>query len=168
MCNKEAGTVARVLISACSVYQTRYGKEFINQLWKELFQELKILHTNTPPYNPSSNIVERWHWTISGNSESHGKRAAGWMGSELESRAGLCFWDYIPGSCDKSRSYWTGPYKMGRKIAPALEEVMEVYKQGKPGLVSIDVLKEFRGDNGVHGLSSDPSHSQVLETNRCI
>ena len=97
------------------------------------------------------------------------------MGRELQdewdlswSRERVCVFGIIPGSCDKSRSYWTGPYKMGRKIAPALEEVMEVYKQGKPGLVSIDVLKEFRGDNGVHGLSSDPSHSQVLETNRCI
>ena len=73
---------------------------------------------------------------------------------------------FISGSCDKLRSYWTGPYKIVRKIAPALVEVMEVYKQGKPRLCSIDVLKEFRED-GVHGLSSDPSHSEVLETNRC-
>ena len=41
---------------------------------------------------------------------------------------------------------------------------MEVYEQGKPRLVSLDVLKEFTGDNGVHGLPSDPSHSEVLET----
>ena len=40
------------------------GKEFINKLWIELFSELKILHTKTLPYNPSSNIVERWHRTI--------------------------------------------------------------------------------------------------------
>ena len=30
----------------------------------ELFSELKILHTRTSPYNPSSNIVEQWHRTI--------------------------------------------------------------------------------------------------------
>ncbi len=34
------------------------GKEFINKLWIELFSELKILHTKTPPYNSSSNIME--------------------------------------------------------------------------------------------------------------
>ena len=40
------------------------GKEFVSSLWVELFSELKILHTKTPPYNPSSNIVKRWHRTI--------------------------------------------------------------------------------------------------------
>ena len=60
ICNKEAGTVARVLIREHS----DNGGEFVNQLWQELFAELKILHTKTPPYNPSSNIIERWHRTI--------------------------------------------------------------------------------------------------------
>ena len=41
---------------------------------------------------------------------------------------------------------------------------MTVYERGKHWLVSIDVLKEFRGDSGVHGLPSDPPHSAVLET----
>ena len=40
------------------------GADFINKLWVELFSKLKILHTRTPPYNPSSNIMERWHRTI--------------------------------------------------------------------------------------------------------
>ena len=71
ICNKEAGTVARVLIHEhFSVFglpnqiHSDNGKEFVNRLWVELFSELKILHTKTPPYNPSSNIVERWHRTI--------------------------------------------------------------------------------------------------------
>ena len=71
ICNKEAGTVARVLIREhFSVYglpnqiHSDNGGEFVNQLWQELFAELKILHTKTPPYNPSSNIIERWHRTI--------------------------------------------------------------------------------------------------------
>ena len=33
-------------------------------LWKGLFSELKIQHTTTPPYNLSSNPVERFHRTI--------------------------------------------------------------------------------------------------------
>jgi len=71
ICNKEAGTVARVLIREhFSVFglpnqiHSNNGTEFVYKLWIELFCELKILHTRTPPYNPSSNIVERWHRTI--------------------------------------------------------------------------------------------------------
>ena len=40
------------------------GREFVNNLWKELFSEFKIQHTTTPPYNPSSNPVECFHRTI--------------------------------------------------------------------------------------------------------
>ena len=71
ICNKEAGTVARVLIHEhFSVFglpnqiNSDIGAKFVNKLCTELFSELKILHTRTPPYNPSSNIVERWHRTI--------------------------------------------------------------------------------------------------------
>ena len=71
ICNKEAGTKARVLIgehfsvfSLPNQIHSDKGAEFVNKLWTELFSELKILHTRTPPYNPSSNIVERWHRTI--------------------------------------------------------------------------------------------------------
>ena len=40
------------------------GKEFVNNLWRELFSEFKIQHTTTPLYNPSSNPVEHFHWTL--------------------------------------------------------------------------------------------------------
>ena len=40
--------------------------KFVNKLWTELFSELKILHTRTPQYNPSSNIVEQRHRRIVG------------------------------------------------------------------------------------------------------
>ena len=38
----------------------------------------------------------------------------------------------IPGSCDKLRSYWAGPYKIIRLMAPVLAEVIAVLEQGKP------------------------------------
>ena len=62
----------------------------------------------------------------------------------------------IPGSCDKLRSYLAGPYKIIRLMAPALEKVIAVFEQGKPRIVSLHILKEFRGENSVHGLPSDP------------
>ena len=40
------------------------GKEFVNNLWRELFSEFKIQHTTAPPYNVSSNPVERFHRTL--------------------------------------------------------------------------------------------------------
>ena len=46
----------------------------------------------------------------------------------------------IPGSCDKLRSYWAGLYKIVRKIAPALAEVIAIYENGKTRIVNIDVL----------------------------
>ena len=48
-------------------------------------------------------------------------------------------------SCDKLRSYWVGPYKIVRLMAPALAEVIAVYEHGKPRIVYLDILKEFRG-----------------------
>ena len=36
----------------------------MNNLQRELFSEFKIQHTTTPPYNPSSNFIERFHRTI--------------------------------------------------------------------------------------------------------
>ena len=69
--NKEARTVAKVLMDQhFNVYglpdqlHSDNGKEFVNNLWRELFSEFKIQHTTTPPYNLSSTSVERFHRTI--------------------------------------------------------------------------------------------------------
>ena len=40
------------------------GKEFVNNLCRELFSEFKIQHTTTSEYNPSSNHVEHFHRTL--------------------------------------------------------------------------------------------------------
>ena len=43
-------------------------------------------------------------------------------------------------------------------MTPALAEVIAVYEQGKPRIVSLNVHKEFRGENNVHGLPSVLPH----------
>ena len=60
--NKEVRTVAKVLMDQHFIIfglpdllHSDNGKEFVNNLWRELFSEFKIQHTTTPPYNPSSN-----------------------------------------------------------------------------------------------------------------
>ncbi len=40
------------------------GLEFCNRVWESMCEALNILHTTTPTYNPSSNIVERTHRTL--------------------------------------------------------------------------------------------------------
>ena len=66
--NKEACTVAKVLMDQYfNIYglpdqlHSDNGKEFVNNLWRELFSEFKIQHTTTLPYNLSPNPVERFH-----------------------------------------------------------------------------------------------------------
>ena len=69
--NKEAHTMAKVLMDQhFNIYglpdqlHSDNGKEFVNNLWRELFSEFKIQHTTTLPYNPSSNPVDPFHRTI--------------------------------------------------------------------------------------------------------
>ena len=40
------------------------GREFVNKTWAELCQKLEIKKKETPPYNPNSNPVERFHRTL--------------------------------------------------------------------------------------------------------
>ena len=48
-------------------------REFVNNLWRELFLEFKIQHTTIPLYNPSSNLVERFHRTLIAMLKTRGK-----------------------------------------------------------------------------------------------
>ena len=36
----------------------------MNNLWREVFSEIKSQHTTIPSCNPSSNPVEHFHWTL--------------------------------------------------------------------------------------------------------
>ena len=67
--NYEVHTVAKVLMDQHFNLQglpdqlhSDNGKEFLNNLWRQLFSEFKIQHTITPPYNPSSE--GRFHHTL--------------------------------------------------------------------------------------------------------
>ena len=53
----------------------------------------------------------------------------------------------IPGTSHKLRSFWAGPYQVSRLIAPARAEIKPVYYPGEEKLVSLDVLKLYRGED---------------------
>ena len=68
-------------------------------------------------------------------------------------RAGCLVWYYdlriIPGTSHKLRSFWAGPRRVLRLIAPALGEIKPVYYPGEEKLVSLDVLKLYHEKNGI-------------------
>ena len=76
--NKEAATVAEALMKTwigpfgCPIQiHSDQGREFVNSLWTELCSRLEIRKTTTPPYNPNSNSVERWHRTLNAILRTH-------------------------------------------------------------------------------------------------
>ena len=69
--NKEAKHVADALIErhvcifGCPLeILSDQGGEFVNRTWEELCKRLEINKKTTPPYNPNSNPVERFHRTL--------------------------------------------------------------------------------------------------------
>ena len=62
-------------------------------------------------------------------------------------RTGCLVWYFnpsiIPGTSHKLRSFWAGPYRVSRLIAPALAEIKPVYYPGEEKLVSSDLLKLY-------------------------
>ena len=53
----------------------------------------------------------------------------------------------IPGTSHKLRSFWAGPYQVMKLIAPALAEIKPLYYPGEERLVSLGVLKLYRGED---------------------
>ena len=68
-------------------------------------------------------------------------------------RDGCLVWCFDPkiiqGTIHKLRSFWAGPYRVSRLIAPALAEIKPVYYPGEEKLVSLDVLKLYSGEDVV-------------------
>ena len=50
------------------------GKEFRNTVWEEVMKKLRVKQTFTPPYNPSSNQVERFHRVLNNMLRIYGQK----------------------------------------------------------------------------------------------
>ena len=61
----------------------------------------------------------------------------------------------IPGTSHKLRSFWAGPYRVSKLIAPSLAEIKPVYYPGEEKLVSLDVFKLYCGEDVVHQEPAD-------------
>ena len=65
-------------------------------------------------------------------------------------RVGCLVWYFnpwiIPGTSHKLRSFWVGPHRVSRLIAPSLAEIKQVYY---PGEEKLDVFKLYRGEDMV-------------------
>ena len=68
-------------------------------------------------------------------------------------RVGCLVWYFdsriIPGTSHKLRSFWAGPVRVSKLIAPFLADIKPVYYPGEEKLVSLDVLKLYRGEDVV-------------------
>ena len=66
-------------------------------------------------------------------------------------QAGCLKWYFdlriIPETSHKQRSFGAGPYQVSRLIAPALAEIKPLYYPGEEKLVSLDLLKLYRGED---------------------
>ena len=74
-------------------------------------------------------------------------------------RVGCLVWYFdpriIPGTSHKLRSFWIGPYRVSKLIALSLAEIKPVYYPGEEKLVSLDVLKLYRGEDVVQQEPTD-------------
>ena len=82
-------------------------------------------------------------------------------------RVGCFVWYFdpriIPGTSHKLRSFWVGPYRVSRLIAPVLVEIKLVYYPGEEKLVSCDVLKLYRGADVVQQEPEDLDPDRWLD-----
>ena len=69
--NKEASTTANAVLEGFITkfgcpnrIHTDQGTEFKNALWADLCDRLQVEKTETPAYNPHSNLVERFHCSL--------------------------------------------------------------------------------------------------------
>ena len=68
----------------------------------------------------------------------------------------------IFGTSHKVRSFWAGPCQVTKLIALALAEIKPVYYPGEERLVSLDVLKLYRGEDIIRQNPEDIDPDQWL------
>ena len=85
-------------------------------------------------------------------------------------RAGCLVWYYnlriIPGTSHKLRSFWVGPRRVLRLIAPALGEIKPVYYPGEEKLVSLNMLKLYRGEDVIRQDPEDIDPDRWLDKSK--
>ena len=69
----------------------------------------------------------------------------------------------VPGTSHKFRSFWAGPYWVTKLITPALAEIKSLYYPGEERLVSLDVLKLYRGEDVIRQNPEDIDPDQWLD-----
>ena len=73
-------------------------------------------------------------------------------------KEGSLVWHFDPriiaGTSHKLRSFWVGPYWVSRVITPSLAEIKHMYYPEKEKIVSLDILKLFRGGGREKNISS--------------
>ena len=74
-------------------------------------------------------------------------------------REGCLVWYFDPriilGTSHILRSFWAGPYRVSKLIVLSLAEIKPVYYPGEEKLVSLDVLKLYRGEDVVQQEPTD-------------
>ena len=69
----------------------------------------------------------------------------------------------IPGTSHKLRSFRAGPYRVTKLIPSALAEIKTVYYPGEERLLSLDVLKLYRGKDVIFQNPEDIDPYQWLD-----
>ena len=106
-------------------------------------------------YHWTGDMMEERQWAYKSMREVPDRRVRGnaqmYKPLPQNIRAGCLVWYFdpriIPGTSHKLRSFWAGPYRVMKLIAPALAEIQPVYYSGEERLVSLDVLKLYQGED---------------------
>ena len=63
----------------------------------------------------------------------------------------------------ENSALWAGPYRVDKRIPPSLTEIKPVYYPGEVKLVSLDVLKLYRGEDVVRQNPDDVNPDKYTE-----